>query len=151
MRVQNKEVNQKFDSPLGKTERTEKVLGLRQKNFQDVFQEQDPAVLQEKLEALLKKLDDLGQRLAKNFSVYDLVDYKETLKGFLRDTLQKAFGLKEETSYSRRGRPKIYQHIEVINQELEDLSKLVLEQQRDPVKLLKKLDSIRGLLVDLYY
>ncbi len=80
-----------------------------------------------------------------------MVDYKETLKGFLRDTLQKAFGLKEETSYSRRGRPKIYQHIEVINQELEDLSKLVLEQQRDPVKLLKKLDSIRGLLVDLYY
>lgn len=151
MRVQNKEVNQKFDTLPGKTERTEKVLGLRQKNFQDVFQEQDPAVLQEKLEALLKKLDDLGQRLVKNFSVYDLVDYKETLKSFLRDTLKNAFGLKEETSYSRRGRPKIYQHIEVINQELEDLSKLVLEQQRDPVKLLKKLDSIRGLLVDLYY
>jgi uncharacterized protein YaaR (DUF327 family) len=150
MRVQDKSINKKYHTESGKLDRAAKVSSI-QRSFQDVFQEQNPVSWQEDLESLLNKLNEVGQRLVKTFSIYDLIEYKDTLKSFLNDSLKKAFGLKEEMSYSRRGRPKIYQYIEVIDQELEDLSKLVLAQQKDPVKVLKKLDSIRGLLVDLYY
>jgi len=151
MRIQNKEVKRRLDTPTGKIEKKEKVAGVRPKSFRDVFQEQLPSNYQEQLDFLLKQLDEIGKRLVQNFSIQDLVEYKETLKSFLQDTLQNAFMLKEETAYSRKARPKIYQRIETINQELEDLSRLVLEQQKDPLKILEKLDSIRGLLVDLYY
>ncbi|HOB81571.1 MAG TPA: YaaR family protein [Peptococcaceae bacterium] len=151
MRIQNKDIKQNLASTTGRIEKKERVTGIRQRTFQDALQEENLANWQEQLDALLKKLDDVGKRLVKNFSVQDLIEYRETLKRFLEDTLKKAFGLQEETSFSRRGKPKIYQHIELINQDLEELSKLVLQQQKDPLKVLEKLDSIRGLLVDLYY
>lgn len=151
MRIQNKEIKRRLDTPTGKIEKKEKVSGVRQKSFQDVYQEQTPFNFQEQLDFLLKQLDEIGKRLVKNFSIHDLVEYKEILRSFLQDTVRNAFELKEETTHSRKSRPKIYQRIEAINQELEDLSKLVLEQQKDPLKILEKLDSIRGLLVDLYY
>ncbi|MGI6605804.1 MAG: YaaR family protein [Peptococcia bacterium] len=151
MRIQNKEIKRRLDTPTGKIEKKEKVSGARPKSFEDVLQEQRPFNFQEQLDILLQQLDEIGKRLVKNFSIQDLVEYKETLKSFLQDTVSNAFAMKEEITHSRRSRPKIYQRIETINQELEDLSKLVLEQQQDPLKILEKLDSIRGLLVDLYY
>lgn len=151
MRIQNKEIKRRLDTPTGKIEKKGKVTGVQPKSFRDVFQEQLPFNYQEQLDFLLKQLDEIGKRLVQNFSIQDLVEYKETLKSFLKDTLQNAFAMKEETTYSRKSRPKIYQRIEIINQEMEDLSRLVLEQQKDPLKILEKLDSIRGLLVDLYY
>lgn len=150
MRVEDKSITKKNPAQSGRMERAAKVSPI-QRSFQDVFQEKMPASWQESLELLLNKLEEAGQRLVKTFSIYDLIEYKDTLRSFLNDSLKKAFGLKEEMSYFRGGRPKIYQYIEVIDQELEDLSKLVLAQQKDSVKVLKKLDSIRGLLVDLYY
>jgi len=102
------------------------------------------------LDEILKKLDEVGQRLAKNFSVYDLKLYKETLKNFLHNTLGRVYDLKEETGWTRQGRPKVYQRIEVINGELEELSRLVLAEQKDSLRIMEKMDHIRGLLVDLY-
>ena len=92
----------------------------------------------------------MGDRLAKSFSVYDLKSYKDTLRDFLRDTSGQAYGIKEETILSKKGRTKVYQIIEKINGELEELSALVLSKHKNQVKILAKLDQIRGLMIDLY-
>lgn len=149
MRVQNKDVNKNLRLRQEKVDRLTKAPILQQ-NFQDVLQEHKPSDWQERMDLLLTDLDEAGQRLAKNFSIYDLIEYKNILKNFLQESLKQLYGIKEETGWSRNGRPKLYQCIEVLNRELEELTKLVLRQQKEPVKLLKKLDNIRGLLLDLY-
>jgi len=119
-------------------------------DFPEVLQEFQTPNWEADLEELLQKLDELGKRLAANFSIYDFKDYKDTLRKFLQETFGKAYQLKNETGWSRQGRPKLYQCLELIDQELEALSKLVISKQRDPLNILEKLDQIRGLLVDLY-
>ncbi len=124
--------------------------GIHGTEFPDLLHHYSGPDWQPALEEILKKLDEVGQRLAKNFSVYDLKLYKETLKKFLYNTLGKVYDLKEETGWTRQGHPKVYQRIEMINGELEELSRLVLAEQKEPLKILEKMDHIRGLLVDLY-
>ncbi|MDD2212672.1 MAG: YaaR family protein [Paludibacteraceae bacterium] len=152
MRIQNKKVDKNLRSRDGKSSASAKIErnSSLQHNFQDVLQERNFVLGQERLTLFLDSLDEMGERLVKTFSIYDLLAYKEMLRSFLDETLQQVYGLKEETGWSGTGRPKLYQRIELLDQEMESLTKIVLEKQKDPVKLLKKLDSIRGLLVDLY-
>lgn len=120
------------------------------KEFPDVLHKYEPPDWEGALEELLKKLDEIGRRLLNSFSIYDLKDYKDTLRNFMKETNAKAYKLREETGWNRQGKHKSYQLIELIDHELEELSRMVISKQKDQLKLVEKLDTIRGLLVDLY-
>jgi hypothetical protein len=152
MRIENEKTGKNLRSKVDRFGNVGKVrpASQQQQNFQDVLQEQNSAFLQERLELLLQSLEEKAHQLVKTFSIYDLLAYKRMLQGFLGEIEHQVYGLKEETSWSRSGRPKFFQRIELLNTELEDLTEIVLDKQKDAVKLLKKLDSIRGLLIDLY-
>lgn len=106
--------------------------------------------LHKELDVLLKKLDEIGVKLVNKFSVYDLKEYKEVLRRFMSEVNSKSYKLFEETGWTRHGRPKVYQRLEELDKEMQELSRLVISKQKDPIKILKKLDIIRGLIVDLY-
>jgi len=149
MRIQDKQTIKSKPSP---TESVNKATAgiSAEKDFQDIMQHHEPPDWKGNLEALLKQLDELGQRLVNSYSIYDLKSYKDTLRNFLNETYGKAYKIKEETAWSKRGKTKVYQLIEKINGELEELSNLILSKQKDQMKLLAKLDQIRGLMIDLY-
>lgn len=135
---------------MGAPGRVEAKRNVAEKPFTDVLEKQYAGEGKAALEALLIKLGDIGEKLAETFSIYELKNYKDTLKEFLHKTQGQVYRLQEKTAYSRRGQAKVMVLIERIDAELEELSALVLSQQKDAVRLLKKMDQIRGLLVDLY-
>jgi len=149
MRIQNRlrAKNTRTTSPAGATGKT---MTPAPKDFSDElekYQREKPPV---DIEHLLEEIDEAGRRLANNFSVFELKHYKEALRDFLRQTQGQLYRLQEETALTRQGKTKVYHIINKIESELEDLSSLVLKQQKNHVALLSKLDHIRGLLVDLY-
>lgn len=120
------------------------------KDFPNVLEKQYLSDSKDDLEKMLNKLEEIGKRLVESFSIYELKNYKDTMRDFLQTTQGQAYKLKEETVFFRQGKTKIMHLIEKIDAELEELSKLVLGRQKNQVELLKKMDQIRGLLVDLY-
>lgn len=133
--------------------RTDDITGIQsteKKEFLDVLEQQEPLLWQESLNKLLHQLDDVGAKLVKSFSLFDLKTYKDLLQHFLKETQSKVYVMRQQVGWSRFGKSKLYQRIERINAELDELTKITLSQQRDPLKMLDKLDEIRGLLVDLY-
>jgi uncharacterized protein YaaR (DUF327 family) len=50
----------------------------------------------------------------------------------------------------RRGRHKVFAVIKKVNEELDDLTREVLTDEKDRIKILKKLDDIKGLILDLF-
>lgn len=152
MRIQNKKLKKNVSAgfsqkgELFKNKQTEPLLPV----FHDLLQEESWLKQEAELKRFLHTLDELGQRLLKTFSLYDLLAYKKLLSNFLAEVLQQAYGLQKERGGALTGRPKLYQRIELLNQEMEELAQLVLNKQHDSVQVLAKLDSIRGLLVDLY-
>jgi uncharacterized protein YaaR (DUF327 family) len=133
--------------------KTDEITGVQatdKKDFLDVLEQQEPLLWQESLNKLLRQLDEAGSRLSKSFSLYDLRGYKDLLQHFLKETQGRVYVMRQQIGWSRFGKSKLYQRIERINLELDELTKITLNQQKDPLKMLNKLDEIRGLLVDLY-
>ncbi|MDA8213321.1 MAG: YaaR family protein [Clostridia bacterium] len=106
--------------------------------------------LQQQLENLLKDIEKQGVRLANNMTVRELKLYKDLVKKFIKEAVGKTYRLKEEAGWDRRGRYKMYTLIQNVDTHLDELTKLVLEEQSDQLSVLGKLDEIRGILMDIY-
>lgn len=150
MRINDKSRSGNLNSAARSLGKVEANRSLTEKSFGDVLEKQYTDAGKAALEELLKKLDDISKRLAESFSVYELKKYKDVLQEFLHQTQGQAYRLKEKTAYSRRGHTRIMYLLEKIDAELEELSAMVLSQQKDGVRLLEKMGQIRGMLVDLY-
>lgn len=105
---------------------------------------------EQELAQFLAKLSDQGQKLSKSLSLSDLADFRSLVKSFLRSTFGQSRQLQEETFWDYGGRPKVMARISRIDHALEELGRKVLTEQDKPLEILKKIDEIRGLIVDLF-
>lgn len=142
--------NRKLESP--GLEREIKGFGQVRKpeSFMEQLNRAQDDHLQQQLENLLKDIEKQGARLANNMTVRELKVYKDLVKKFIKEAVGKAYRLKEEAGWDRRGRYKMYTLIQNIDTRLDELTKIVLEEQSDQLSVLEKLDEIRGMLMDIY-
>lgn len=117
--------------------------------FEEELKKVQGSQLQNQLENLLKEIENQGKKLSETQTVRELKKYKDMIKNFLSEAVRKTYALKDEASWDRRGRHKVYTTIEKVNQKLEELTTAVLGQQENQLDLLKRVDEIRGLLIDL--
>lgn len=121
---------------------------------QTIFSEQMFRVrgdfIKEKLENLLRDISEQGKKLGENLNIRELKRYKELVRSFLHEAVDKMYRLQEEAGWDRRGRHKIYTVVKTVDRELENLTGLMLAEQKDQVAVLAKIDEIRGMLLDLY-
>jgi len=104
----------------------------------------------QELELFLNRLDRQGKKLSETLSVHDLVEFKNMLKRFLKSTLGKSRSMQEETIWDYRGQPKVMARVTKIDRMLEELGEQVLSTQAEPLKILAKIDEIKGLIIDLF-
>ena len=50
----------------------------------------------------------------------------------------------------RRGRHRIYSTVKKINKNLEELTQEILKSEKDHLKILAKIEDIRGLILDIF-
>ena len=108
------------------------------------------SLVHQKLEGLFADIQRQGGTLSESLNLKDLMKYKELIQKFLDYAVNKMYHLKEQSGWDRRGRHKVYTLVETVNKELEDLTKMLMSEQKDKISILAKVDEIRGLLVDIY-
>jgi uncharacterized protein YaaR (DUF327 family) len=133
----------------------DRFIPLREKgkespSFQQIFQETQFDLTQDRLQTLLKVLDQNGSRLSTSQSVKDLLAYKQSIQDFLKEVVQNGYSIEEYRSFHSNGRDKRLKIIKQIDQQLIKLSEQVMEKQTGSVDLLKTIGEIKGLLVNLY-
>lgn len=124
--------------------------GKEAPNFQQIFQETQTHLTQDRLQTLLKVLDQNGVRLSTSQSVKELLAYKQSIQEFLKEVVQNGYSIEEYRSFHSNGRDKRLKIIKQIDQQLIKLSEQVMEKQSSSVDLLKTIGEIKGLLVNLY-
>lgn len=102
------------------------------------------------VETLLDEVYASGQELARNPSPENVIAYKKAVGRFIRQVVDGSVELVETEGRMRKDmkKPK-YALLHVVDEKLEKLGAYVLSNQKDKLEILRKVDELHGLLVDL--
>lgn len=101
------------------------------------------------LDKLVNDIVRQGEILAKRIDIRELKIYKKLISEFLDTILSNSRKFSKKNTLDRRGRHKVYAIIKNINSELDRLTQDVLSGETGNIGLLKCLEDIRGLILDL--
>lgn len=103
------------------------------------------------LEELLDAVHSSGDTLKKRQSEAAIQDYRRAVQAFLRYVLRRAYDTERHQSRpnARKGIQKTYLLVQTVDQKLERLVVDVLKSQLEQLGMLKRIEEINGLLVDL--
>lgn len=118
--------------------------------FIEEFDKMSELTLKERLDNILSRIDDQANRISKNMDIKEVIVYKKLIKEFLKESVDSMVKFSKKNVLDKRGRHRIYAIIKRVDKDLEDLTKDVLDKEKDNIKILKKLDDIRGLILDIY-
>lgn len=118
--------------------------------FQNQLVKAENANYEQHLEKLVNDIVKQGQTLAKKIDVRELMIYKGLVSEFIEMALGGSKRFFKQSLLDRRGRHKVYALVKNINAELDLLMQDVMNGEKDNISLLKRLDDIRGLIMDIF-
>lgn len=146
-------VSESLNKPSGLTEISGKedrrVADSKEASFQSHLKRIDSNNFEERLKNLADKIIQQGEKLGKKADIRELKLYKNMISEFLDEAVSNSHKFSKKNFLDRRGRHKIYAVVKRVNEELENLTKEVLNSEKDNIKILKSLDDIRGLILDI--
>jgi len=107
------------------------------------------ALSDSELAVLLDDIHSSGDRLKENPTVDVVQAYKKAVRDFVHYVVARSYSLEEKTSGGKILKRKTYYRIAVIDESLEKLGAEILRNQRDKLEILRRVDEIYGILVDL--
>ena len=121
----------------------------RESEFHKHLSREEDENYEQHLEKLVKDIIKQGETLAKRIDVRELRNYKKLISEFLETAVGNSKRFSKQSLLDRRGRHKVYAIIKNINKELDQLTQDVLNGEKDNINLLKRLDDIKGLILDI--
>ncbi len=129
--------------------KTRKVETKQETNFTNFMGQNDELLFNDKMKKLMEDIFVQGEKLGKTVDVKELRVYKMLLKEFLNQVIDNSNRYTKTSNLDRRGRHKVFVTVQKINKEIDALTDEMLEKQKDEVKILQKVQDIRGLVLDL--
>ncbi|NMB34555.1 MAG: YaaR family protein [Clostridium sp.] len=130
-------------------EKEKKASGNVGTAFKEHLRDFDNHAHKERIQLLVSQIEEQGEKLSKKVDVRELKIYKRLISDFIDEALNNSHQFSRDSHLDRRGRYKVYATVKKINKELEELTEQVLISEKDNIKILQKIEDIRGLVLDL--
>ncbi|WP_406242963.1 YaaR family protein [Tissierella carlieri] len=101
------------------------------------------------LKSLYDKIETQSNKLSNKLFIDDLIQYKKLVREFLNITVKNSHIFFKENSLDRRGRHRIYSLVKKVDQELDELTQEFLDLENKRINILKRLNDIQGILMDI--
>lgn len=149
-----KGVPQKNNSPQAELLRME---GLSKKGMKELarseflqkFEKVKSENVREELEHLFGKILEQADRIGEKMYLKDILEYKKLVKEFLGVATSNSHQFQNRNFLDRRGRHRSYSIVRTVDRELDSLTREFISGQIDHMGVLKKIDDIRGMLLDI--
>lgn len=105
--------------------------------------------LQEKLGSMMQEITDQGEKIAKHMDIKDMKKYRELVKDFMNEVVNRSHKFSRENFLDRRGRHRVYGIVKLVDKNLDDLASELVKDEKDHLAIVSKIDDIRGLLLDI--
>ncbi len=129
-----------------------RVSGIRDGSgkFEENLNKEHSDRMEERIALMLADIEEQGKRMINSLNLKELVAYKAKVRAFMEEVVAGMYKFTKGSVMTKRGRHRVYSLVKRINKSLEELTEDMIGGQRDPMIILERVDSIRGLLVDLY-
>ena len=123
------------------------------KAVKDTFKVKLSAIEQEsirvELNSIYEKIESQSSKLSEKLFIDDLILYKKLVKEFLNISVNNSHVFFKENSLDRRGRHRVYSLVKKVDEELDGLTKDFLDIETKRINILKRLENINGMLMDI--
>lgn len=109
----------------------------------------EDAELNSRLNQLMTQITEQGERIAKHTDIADMKRYRELVKDFMNEVVNRSHEFSRENFLDRRGRHRVYGIVKLVDKNLDDLAMELLKDEKDNLTILSKVGEIRGLLIDI--
>lgn len=106
--------------------------------------------LQARLNLLMDEISAQGKKITKHMDVLDMRHYRELIKEFMNEIVNRSHKFSRQNFLDKRGRHRVYGMIKLIDKNLDELALELMKEEKDSIAILSKIDEIRGLLLDLF-
>lgn len=110
----------------------------------------EEAELQVRLQGLMEEITMQGDRLYKKRDVRDMKRYRGLIKEFLNEVVSRSHSFTRENFLDKRGRHRVYGIIRLIDENLDELAKELVNDEKDHLEILSRIGEIKGLLLDTF-
>lgn len=105
--------------------------------------------LQARLSFMLNEIAAHGKKLAKHMDIKDMRHYRELIKEFMNEIVNRSHKFSRENFLDKKGRHRVYAMIKLVDKNLDELAAELIKDEKDHILILNKIDEIRGLLLDI--
>lgn len=105
--------------------------------------------LQEKLGNMMQEITEQGEKIAKHIDIKDMRKYRELVKGFLNEVVNRSHKFSRENFLDRRGRHRVYGIVKLVDKNLDELAGELVKEEKNHLEIVGRIDDIRGLLLDI--
>ena len=105
--------------------------------------------LQEKLGNMMQEITEQGEKIAKHMDIKDMRKYRELVKGFLNEVVNRSHKFSRENFLDRRGRHRVYGIVKLVDKNLDELAGELVKEEKNHLEIVGRIDDISGLLLDI--
>ncbi|MCY6959755.1 YaaR family protein [Clostridium brassicae] len=136
-------------TPLGRNTpvTSEKKVVASKKNFSQSFSFANQKKSEEQLKKMLEDIKKKGNRLVITKCYGDVAAYKRMIREYLESVLTHMYGVKKDISFWQT---QYFITVETIDEKLEELTKMLLGEEKENLNVAATIDEITGLIVDIY-
>lgn len=102
-----------------------------------------------RLQVMMEEITMQGKKLGKHMDVRDMKHYRNLIKEFMNEIVNRSHKFSRENFLDRRGRHRVYGMIKRVDEVLDELAGELIKDEKDAIAILDKVDEIRGLLLDI--
>ena len=116
-------------------------------DFSESFMKSYRSATKEELESYIKDIKKKGNKLILSKSYIDVKNYKSTIKNYLKAVVDYTYILNKNIGFWEN---QYYSTVETINEQLESLTNELLSEEKENLDISSTIDTIQGLLIDIY-
>lgn len=109
----------------------------------------EDADLQTKINNMLKDINVQGRLIAKHMDIREMKRYRGLIKDFLNEVVNRSHKFSRENFLDHRGRHRVYGIIRLIDENLDELARELVEDEKNQIDILSRIGQIEGLILDI--
>jgi uncharacterized protein YaaR (DUF327 family) len=126
-----------------------KIFKNRNSSFNESFGQAQQDNRDEHMKKALKEIDEKAEILKERIDMRDFIEFKNKVKDFLDYVVKNSHHYSLESKLSRGGSYQMFGIINKVNEEVEELAKEFLKDEKDKLKIIERISGIEGLLLDI--